>query len=79
VVSFTNALDALGCMVAAGHFDVGLNGAAQVDKFGNVDAAGIRCHAIGNARERYGFVGSVPSAIVCAVGIFATAPTCQGI
>lgn len=47
-VSFTNALDALGCMVASGRCDVGLIGAAQVDKFGNVNTTGIWGHAIGD-------------------------------
>jgi glutaconate CoA-transferase subunit B len=46
-VSFTNALDALGCMVASGRCDVGLIGAAQVDKFGNVNTTGIWGHEIG--------------------------------
>jgi glutaconate CoA-transferase subunit B len=126
-VSFTNALDALGCMVASGRCDVGLIGAAQVDKFGNVNTTGIWGHAIGdsytppktrltgaggandiasgakrfvimvghekkrfvdkvdyisspgyleggNARERYGFVGGGPSAIVTTLGILRPHP-----
>jgi len=40
-VSFTSALDALGCLVASGRCDVGIIGAAQVDKFGNVNTTGI--------------------------------------
>lgn len=47
-VSFTSALDALGCMVASGRCDVGLIGAAQVDKFGNVNTTGIWGHEIGD-------------------------------
>lgn len=39
--SFTSALDALGCLVASGRCDVGIIGAAQVDKFGNVNTTGI--------------------------------------
>ena len=39
--SFTNGLDALGFMVASGRCDVGIIGAAQVDKFGNVNTTGI--------------------------------------
>lgn len=38
--SFTSALDALGCLVASGRCDVGIIGAAQVDKFGNVNTTG---------------------------------------
>jgi glutaconate CoA-transferase subunit B len=49
-VSFTSALDALGCMVASGRCDVGLIGAAQVDKFGNVNTTGIWADGLG---ERY--------------------------
>ena len=40
-VSFTSALDALGCLVASGRCDVGIIGAAQVDRFGNVNTTGI--------------------------------------
>ena len=40
-VSFTNALDALGFMVASGRADNAVIGAAQVDKFGNVNTTGI--------------------------------------
>lgn len=47
-VSFTSALDALGCMVASGRCDVGLIGAAQVDKFGNVNTTGIWADGLGD-------------------------------
>lgn len=40
-VSFTGALDALGFLVASGRCDVGLIGAAQIDRFGNVNTTGI--------------------------------------
>ncbi|MBL6751931.1 MAG: CoA synthetase [Nevskia sp.] len=39
--SFTGALDALGCLVGSGRCDVGLIGAAQVDRHGNVNTTGI--------------------------------------
>lgn len=39
--SFTNAIDALGFMVASGRADNGVIGAAQVDKYGNVNTTGI--------------------------------------
>ncbi len=39
--SFTNAIDALGCLVASGRCDVGIIGAAQIDKYGNVNTTGI--------------------------------------
>lgn len=39
--SFTNALDALGFLVASGRCDVGVIGAAQVDKYGNVNTTGV--------------------------------------
>jgi glutaconate CoA-transferase subunit B len=39
--SFTNGLDALGCLVASGRCDIGIIGAAQVDRFGNVNTTGI--------------------------------------
>jgi glutaconate CoA-transferase subunit B len=39
--SFTNAIDALGFLVASGRCDVGIIGAAQVDKYGNVNTTGI--------------------------------------
>jgi glutaconate CoA-transferase subunit B len=39
--SFTSALDALGFLVASGRCDVGVIGAAQVDRFGNVNTTGI--------------------------------------
>lgn len=47
-VSFTNAIDALGFLVASGRCDVGLIGAAQIDKFGNVNTTGIWGHEIGD-------------------------------
>ncbi len=129
--SFTNALDALGFLVASGRCDVGIIGAAQVDKFGNVNTTGIwegkngseigdsyrlpktrltgaggandiSCGAGrvvimvthepkrfadkvsyisspgfldgGNARERYGFVGGGPSAIITTLGILRPDP-----
>ncbi|MDR1367488.1 MAG: CoA synthetase [Candidatus Accumulibacter sp.] len=121
-VSFTNAIDALGFLVASGRCDVGVIGAAQVDKFGNVNTTGIWGHEIGNtytppvtrltgaggandiasgarrfvimanhekkrfvdkveyisspgylnggdARERIGFIGGGPSAIITTLGI----------
>ncbi len=39
--SFTNAIDALGFLVASGKCDLGIIGAAQVDKFGNVNTTGF--------------------------------------
>ena len=39
--SFTNAIDALGFLVASGRADNAVIGAAQVDKFGNVNTTGI--------------------------------------
>lgn len=127
--SFTSALDALGFLVASGRCDVGVIGAAQVDKFGNVNTTGvwdgdgeigptyrtpktrltgaggandIACGAGrvvimvtheakrfadkvsyitspgyldgGNARERYGFPGGGPSAIVTTLGILRPHP-----
>lgn len=39
--AFTSALDALGFLVASGRCDVGVIGAAQVDRFGNVNTTGI--------------------------------------
>lgn len=45
--SFTNALDALGFLVASGRCDVGIIGAAQVDRFGNVNTTGIWGEQIG--------------------------------
>ncbi|MCM8624384.1 CoA-transferase [Accumulibacter sp.] len=47
--SFTSALDALGCLVASGRCDVGIIGAAQVDRFGNVNTTGIWVGGIGDA------------------------------
>lgn len=47
-VSFTSALDALGCLVASGRCDVGIIGAAQVDRFGNVNTTGIWDGQIGD-------------------------------
>ncbi|MEI7538889.1 MAG: CoA-transferase, partial [Comamonadaceae bacterium] len=125
--SFTNGLDALGFMVASGRCDVGIIGAAQVDKFGNVNTTGIWSHPDrkhleppktrltgsggandiacgakrvvimathekkrfaervdyisspgylegGAARERYGFVGGGPCAIVTTLGILRPDP-----
>jgi len=125
--SFTSGLDALGFMVASGRCDVGIIGAAQVDKFGNVNTTGIwsdpdrkyleppktrltgsggandiACGAKrvvimarhekkrfaervdyisspgylegGTARERYGFVGGGPCAIVTTLGILRPDP-----
>ncbi|MBK1679014.1 CoA-transferase subunit beta [Rhodocyclus tenuis] len=46
-VSFTNAIDALGFLVASGRCDVGIVGAAQVDRFGNVNTTGIWDSEIG--------------------------------
>jgi glutaconate CoA-transferase subunit B len=46
--SFTNGLDALGFLVASGRCDVGIIGAAQVDKFGNVNTTGIWDGEIGS-------------------------------
>lgn len=45
--SFTSALDALGCLVASGRCDVGIIGAAEVDKYGNVNTTGIWSGALG--------------------------------
>lgn len=39
--SFTGAIDALGFMVASGKCDLGIIGAAQIDKFGNVNTTGF--------------------------------------
>lgn len=39
--SFTNCMDALGALVASGRCDVGIIGAAQIDKFGNVNTTGL--------------------------------------
>jgi glutaconate CoA-transferase subunit B len=39
--SFTGAIDALGFLVASGRADVGIIGAAQIDKYGNVNTTGI--------------------------------------
>lgn len=47
--SFTSALDALGCFVASGKCDVGIIGAAEVDKFGNVNTTGIWDGEIGES------------------------------
>ena len=38
---FTNAIDALGFLVSSGRVDLGIIGAAQVDKFGNVNTTGF--------------------------------------
>lgn len=40
-VSFTNAIDALGFLVTSGRADNAVIGAAQVDKYGNVNTTGI--------------------------------------
>jgi glutaconate CoA-transferase subunit B len=119
---FTGALDALGFMVASGRCDLGIIGAAQIDKFGNVNTTGFwedpqsrhfgrpktrlngtgganeiacGCKRVvimaahekkrfservdyittpgylegGNARDRYHFVGTGPSAIITTLGI----------
>lgn len=126
-VSFTNAIDALGFLVASGRCDVGVIGAAQVDKFGNVNTTGIWGREIGahyspprtrltgaggandiasgarrfvimashekkrfvdrveyisspgyldggDARQRHGFIGGGPSAIVTTLGILRPHP-----
>lgn len=39
--SMTNMIDALGMMVSSGRCDVGIIGAAQMDKFGNVNTTGM--------------------------------------
>lgn len=39
--SFTNCMDALGALVASGRCDVGIIGAAQIDKYGNVNTTGM--------------------------------------
>jgi len=39
--SFTNAIDALGMLVASSRVDNAVIGAAQIDKFGNVNTTGI--------------------------------------
>jgi glutaconate CoA-transferase subunit B len=125
--SFTSAIDALGFLVASGRCDVGVIGAAQVDKYGNVNTTGIwdgeignhyrppktrlpgaggandiACGAKrfiimvsheakrfaekvtylsspgyldgGNARDRFGFVGGGPSAIITTLGILRPDP-----
>ncbi|MGR6836919.1 CoA-transferase subunit beta [Syntrophomonas erecta] len=129
--SFTNAIDALGCLVASGRVDNAVIGAAQIDKFGNVNTTGIwepgnrpwevgkytlprvrlngsgganeiavgaKKYIImanhqrkrfvekvdyisspgyidgGNAREKYGFVGGGPSAIITTLGILRPDP-----
>ena len=125
--SFTNGVDALGFLVASGRCDVGIIGAAQVDKYGNVNTTGIWDGEIGdhyrapktrltgaggandiacgagrvlimvahepkrfaekvtyisspgyldggNTRERYGFVGGGPSAIITTLGILRPNP-----
>jgi glutaconate CoA-transferase subunit B len=126
-VSFTNAIDALGFLVASGRCDVGVIGAAQVDRFGNVNTTGIWGREIGesyappktrltgaggandiasgarrfvimathekkrfvdkveyisspgyldggDARERHGFIGGGPSAIITTLGILRPHP-----
>lgn len=39
--SFTNAVDALGALVMSGRCDVGIIGAAQIDKYGNVNTTAL--------------------------------------
>lgn len=46
--SFTSAIDALGFLVASGRCDVGIIGAAQVDRFGNVNTTGVWDGEIGD-------------------------------
>ena len=130
--AFSGAIDALGCLVASGRCDVGIIGAAQVDKYGNVNTTGIwengipknvfpppktRLNGSGGAndiacgckrfiimaahekkrfvervdyisspgfldgkgsRERFGFIGNGPSAIVTTLGILRPNPdTCE--
>ncbi len=130
--SFSGAIDALGCLVASGRCDVGIIGAAQVDKFGNVNTTGIWANGVPDAsfpppktrlngsggandiacgckrfiimaahekkrfvehvdyisspgfldgkgaRERHGFIGNGPSAIVTTLGILRPNPqTCE--
>lgn len=127
--SFTNAIDALGFLVVSGRADNAVIGAAQVDKFGNVNTTGIwdvppwekgrydppqkrlngsggaadisvgckrylimASHEArrfvektdyisspgfmegGNSRERCGFVGGGPSAIISTLGILRPDP-----
>lgn len=129
--SFTNAIDALGILVAAGRVDNAVIGAAQIDKFGNVNTTGIWTEGTqpwkvgkytlpkvrlngsgganeiavgakkylimaahekkrfadkvdyisspgyldgGNAREKYGFPGGGPSAIITNLGILRPDP-----
>lgn len=127
--SFTNAIDALGFLVASGRCDNAVIGAAQVDKYGNVNTTGIweeppwklgkyppprvrlngsggandiavgaKSYLImashesrrfiekvdyisspgyldgGDARERAGFVGGGPSAIISTLGILRPDP-----
>lgn len=47
--SFTSPLDALGCLVASGRCDVGIIGAAEVDRYGNVNTTGIWSPPLGHA------------------------------
>lgn len=127
--AFTSALDALGFMVASGRADNAVIGAAQVDKYGNVNTTGIwdeppwKCGCYqpprvrlngsggandiavgckrylimashekrrfvekvdyisspgyldgGDARERCGFIGGGPSAIISTLGILRPDP-----
>ena len=127
--SFTNAIDALGFLVASGRADNAVIGAAQVDKYGNVNTTGIwdeppwklgryvpprirlngsggandisvgckrylimashesrrfmeRVDYVsspgyldgGNAREKAGFIGGGPSAIISTLGILRPDP-----
>jgi glutaconate CoA-transferase subunit B len=129
--SFTNAIDALGMLVASGRVDNAVIGAAQIDKYGNVNTTGIWTEGTqpwkvgkytlpkvrlngsgganeiavgakqylimaahekkrfadkvdyisspgylsgGNEREKYGFPGSGPSAIITNLGILRPDP-----
>jgi glutaconate CoA-transferase, subunit B len=51
--SFTNAIDALGCLVASGRCDVGIIGAAQLDMHGNVNTTGIWGEDVPRRAGRY--------------------------
>ncbi|MGF1527051.1 MAG: CoA-transferase subunit beta [Candidatus Competibacterales bacterium] len=127
--SFTNGLDALGFLVGSGRCDVGIIGAAQVDRHGNVNTTGIWAEGAagvtqgppttrltgsggandiacgcqrflimvgherkrfvkrldylsspgylegGDARQRWGFAGRGPSAIITTLGVLRPDPT----
>lgn len=51
--SFTNAIDALGCLVASGRCDAGIIGAAQLDMHGNVNTTGIWAGDVPRKERRY--------------------------